>query len=65
MTKTELKFLEEIAKCRGSYSLHWSVKTREKLEAKGLVERCGSDHVRVTDAGLKALEAARGENDPR
>ena len=59
MTKTELKFLAEIAKWRGDYSLSWSVKTRERLEAKGLVERCGSDHVRVTEAGLQALKAAK------
>lgn len=60
MNKTELKFLKEIAGWKGNYSLSWSVKTREKLEAKGLVERWGSDHVRVTDAGLMVLEAAKG-----
>ena len=55
LTKRQMLALSEIRRYRGSYHIAWTPKTRESLEARGLV-KVAYAYVSITAAGLEHLE---------
>jgi hypothetical protein len=56
MTVGERRTLQEIRDWNGKYSIHWTQKTTEKLEARGYVS-VSDQHVKITKAGFDALKS--------